>query len=187
MDAGLRPGDRRRPGAQRRVRALRVHHAASSGQFFRQFALTIAVSTLISAFNSLTLSPALAALLLRPRQKRRPHEAAAAAGVPAARRLAGLRVPGALARGRWPAAAARAGRSLADVRRLGAVGGRRARRRWSAGCSSRPLNRVLGWFFRRFNRGLRPRRPASTRRVVGGLLRVSVLVLVVYGGLLVLT
>src|SRR5207245_2919222 len=37
-----------------------------TGQFFRQFALTIAVSTLISAFNSLTLSPALTALLLRP-------------------------------------------------------------------------------------------------------------------------
>ena len=37
-----------------------------TGQFYRQFALTIAVSTLISAFNSLTLSPALAALLLRP-------------------------------------------------------------------------------------------------------------------------
>ncbi len=36
-----------------------------TGQFFRQFAVTIAVSTLISAFNSLTLSPALAALLLR--------------------------------------------------------------------------------------------------------------------------
>jgi hydrophobe/amphiphile efflux-1 (HAE1) family protein len=36
------------------------------GQFFRQFALTIACSTAISAFNSLTLSPALAALLLRP-------------------------------------------------------------------------------------------------------------------------
>jgi len=36
------------------------------GQFFRQFALTIAVSTLISAFNSLTLSPALAAILLQP-------------------------------------------------------------------------------------------------------------------------
>ena len=40
-----------------------------TGQFFRQFALTIAVSTVISAFNSLTLSPALSALLLRPRQK----------------------------------------------------------------------------------------------------------------------
>jgi multidrug efflux pump len=37
-----------------------------TGQFFRQFALTIAVSTIISAFNSLTLSPALAAILLPP-------------------------------------------------------------------------------------------------------------------------
>ena len=37
------------------------------GQFYRQFALTIAFSTLISAFNSLTLSPALAAVLLKPR------------------------------------------------------------------------------------------------------------------------
>jgi multidrug efflux pump len=37
-----------------------------SGQFYRQFALTIATSTLISAFNSLTLSPALAAILLKP-------------------------------------------------------------------------------------------------------------------------
>ncbi len=40
-----------------------------TGQFFRQFALTIAVSTLISAFNSLTLSPALTALLLRGEPK----------------------------------------------------------------------------------------------------------------------
>jgi gold/copper resistance efflux pump len=37
-----------------------------TGMFYRQFALTIAISTVISAFNSLTLSPALAALLLRP-------------------------------------------------------------------------------------------------------------------------
>ena len=40
------------------------------GQFFRQFAVTIAISTLLSAFNSLTLSPALSALLLRPRHGR---------------------------------------------------------------------------------------------------------------------
>ncbi len=36
-----------------------------TGQFYRQFALTIAISTVISAFNSLTLSPALAAVLLK--------------------------------------------------------------------------------------------------------------------------
>lgn len=37
-----------------------------TGQFYKQFALTIAVSTVISAFNSLTLSPALCAILLQP-------------------------------------------------------------------------------------------------------------------------
>ncbi len=36
-----------------------------SGEFYKQFALTITISTLISAFNSLTLSPALSALLLK--------------------------------------------------------------------------------------------------------------------------
>lgn len=36
-----------------------------TGQFYQQFAMTIAISTVISAFNSLTLSPALAALLLK--------------------------------------------------------------------------------------------------------------------------
>ncbi|WP_110693463.1 efflux RND transporter permease subunit [Salinicola halophyticus] len=37
-----------------------------TGQFYRQFAVTIAISTVISTVNSLTLSPALAAMLLRP-------------------------------------------------------------------------------------------------------------------------
>src|SRR5262249_30724953 len=40
--------------------------AGISGQFYKQFALTIAASTVISAFNSLTLSPALCAILLKP-------------------------------------------------------------------------------------------------------------------------
>lgn len=41
-----------------------------SGQFYRQFALTIAASTIISMFNSLTLSPALCKLLLKPEHAR---------------------------------------------------------------------------------------------------------------------
>ncbi len=45
--------------------------AGISGQFYKQFALTIAASTIISAFNSLTLSPALAALLLKAARARR--------------------------------------------------------------------------------------------------------------------
>jgi hydrophobe/amphiphile efflux-1 (HAE1) family protein len=96
-----------------------------TGQFFRQFALTIAVSTVISAFNSLTLSPALAALLLKPRNARRD-------------------LPGRL------------------------------------------LHLGLGWFFRLFNWTFR-RAANGYTRVVGLALRGSVLVLVVYGGLMALT
>ena len=44
-----------------------------SGQFYRQFALTIAVATILSAFNSLTLSPALGAILLKPHRKGEEH------------------------------------------------------------------------------------------------------------------
>src|SRR5882672_6284483 len=39
------------------------------GQIYRQFALTIAASVLLSAFNALTLSPALSALILKPKQE----------------------------------------------------------------------------------------------------------------------
>ena len=42
-----------------------------TGQFYRQFALTIAFSTVISAFNSLTLSPALASILLKSHQEKK--------------------------------------------------------------------------------------------------------------------
>ena len=42
-----------------------------TGRLYQQFALTIAISVIFSAFNALSLSPALAALLLRPRQKSR--------------------------------------------------------------------------------------------------------------------
>ena len=42
-----------------------------SGELYKQFALTIATATLLSGFNSLTLTPALSALLLRPTKGRR--------------------------------------------------------------------------------------------------------------------
>ncbi len=96
-----------------------------TGEFFRQFALTIAVSTVFSAFNSLTLSPALAAILLKP------HSAK----------------PDLLSRG---------------------------------------LKFSLGWFFKLFNAAF----AFGTRwytYAVGVLLRISVVVLLVYGGLLYLT
>ncbi len=42
-----------------------------TGRMYQQFALTIALSVIISAFNALTLSPALSAMLLRPRRQMR--------------------------------------------------------------------------------------------------------------------
>ena len=93
-----------------------------TGQFFRQFAVTIAVSTLLSALNSLTLSPALAALLLQPHGARRDP-------------LAWL------------------------------------------------LERSLGWFFRLFNRGFEIGTHVYAR-FVGMLLRVCVIALLLYAGLL---
>src|SRR4029078_6275779 len=42
-----------------------------TGRLYQQFALTIAISVIFSAFNALSLSPALSALLLRPRKKTR--------------------------------------------------------------------------------------------------------------------
>ena len=46
-----------------------------TGQFFQQFAITIAVATAISCFCSLTLSPALASLILEPHDEKRPPRA----------------------------------------------------------------------------------------------------------------
>ncbi len=147
------------------------------GQFFRQFALTIATSTLISAFNSLTLSPALAALLLRPQSEERANEALPRAFfalfgawvgwrflVPwLVLRLGGVSHPDVLA--------ATAGLLL------GALAG------WVLGL---PLNRILSTAFRLFNAGFNRATNLYTRSV-GMLLRVSGLVLLVYGGLLYLT
>jgi HAE1 family hydrophobic/amphiphilic exporter-1 len=42
-----------------------------TGRLYQQFAATIAISVIISAFNALTLSPALASLLLKPRKENR--------------------------------------------------------------------------------------------------------------------
>jgi len=154
-----------------------------SGQFFRQFALTIATSTVISAFNSLTLSPALSALLLRPREV----EAAAHDVLPrwlypvlgfwVGYEFLSPQTTAAIAA--WPEPWAANVQSV-EPWLTAAVAGVAG---WVLGG---PLNRVLAWAFRRFNEGF-----ASFTglygRMVGMLLRVSVVVLVVYGGLLLLT
>ena len=106
-----------------------------TGQFFRQFALTIAASTVISTFNSLTLSPALAALLLRARctDGRREMDCRPHAG-------AGTRAPGTRAPRSCPAWLT----PWAAAGRPGLTGGRSWPRDWQACSSSRPRPRVLG-------------------------------------------
>ncbi|HMF13140.1 MAG TPA: efflux RND transporter permease subunit, partial [Gemmataceae bacterium] len=155
-----------------------------TGQFFRQFAMTIAVSTVISAFNSLTLSPALTALLLKPRDK----QTAPPLPLLAFPLIGGLL--GFLFLTPW----------VEQLLELlpGDFTAPLAPFPWAAGAASavaaaivgltlaRPLNWLLFTIFRAFNRGFDFATGAYTR-TVGSLLRVSVLVLVVYGGLLYLT
>ncbi len=157
-----------------------------SGQFYRQFALTIATSTVISAFNSLTLSPALAALLLKPRVKgvfqALPWPAFVAVGGWAGYAFLGPEIPGWLASReihwdlatRWTTAAT-------SFKLIGLAAG--ALTGWVV---SGLLNRAFGWVFYLFNRAFDVATSAYTR-VVGGLLRISALVLLLYGGLLVMT
>ncbi len=157
-----------------------------SGQFFRQFALTIAVSTVISAFNSLTLSPALCALLLRHREKgvyqALPRIAFVAIG--------GLLGWGLLAPGSsiWDWLQQHAGGQAQLfvqhpiwVRAAGAVLGAVV-----VGLFGGLLNRILGMAFAAFNVGF-DFTTSVYARVVGMSLRVSLIVLLVYGGLLYLT
>ncbi len=151
-----------------------------TGQFFRQFALTIATSTLISAFNSLTLSPALAAVLLQPREKRRYEVLPWIVYV----------VLGGWASYAWllpcltpwlPILPLRANAAWWLVAAMAVAAGAIAGR-----LSAGPLNAILGRSFRLFNVGFNHVTNAYTR-AVGWTLRISVLVLVVYGGLLGLT
>ncbi len=156
-----------------------------TGQFFRQFAMTIAVSTIISAFNSLTLSPALTAVLLRPRDKANslplPWLAFPLIGGFAGWMLLAEPAEPLLARyggdiearfGEWaawlPTIAATA---------LGAV---------VLGATGPVLNRLLAVAFRTFDRGFRVATSAYVR-LTGGVLRTSAIVLVLYCGLLGLT
>jgi multidrug efflux pump len=147
-----------------------------TGQFFRQFALTIAVSTVISAFNSLTLSPALAALLLRHREKGK---------VEALPKGAFWLIGGCLGYlflTPW-LTGLDSGR-IVNVWVLAVVATALG---FAAGAMlAWPLNRALGGAFALFNIAFN----VATRwytRLVGLLLRVSVLVLLLYGGLLYLT
>jgi multidrug efflux pump len=155
-----------------------------TGQFFRQFALTIAASTIISAFNSLTLSPALSALLLRPREKGTgevlPRLAYALGGGWLVWELATPRLAAWLAG--LPALAPHH-LALLTVAAPWICGLAGALAGWLAG---RPLNALLSWLFGLFNDAF-GWATGWYLRGVRMLLRITVLVLVVYSGLLVLT
>jgi multidrug efflux pump len=147
------------------------------GEFYRQFAVTIAISTLLSAFNSLTLSPALCALLLKPhapgeKAEPLPRVAFPLAGAAIAYFLLAPHLRPWLANAGLPDWFAAVGAAV--------VGG-------AAGYSVRVvLNRLLGTLFTAFNAGFE----VATRGylvAVAGALRASLLVLLAYGGLLYLT
>ena len=169
-----------------------------SGQFFRQFAVTIAASTIISAINALTMTPSRAVMIFKTEEGGK--------GATSIRRHLPWWIFG---RG-WAAChlwlGPEPGRTscfpLAGRRRPGATSGS-TKGLGSPGASSalfrsrharpgfgwfiiRPVNAVLGAFFRAFNRFF-DRLTALYGKAVGKMLRLSVIVVVVYGGLLVLT
>jgi multidrug efflux pump len=156
-----------------------------SGEFYRQFALTIAASTVISAFNSLSLSPALAAILFRGHEH---GDAARSQPLPAA----GLALIGGLF-AIWlfeDLAVVRAGLAAAGVPNewwvwavrltlfaAGAV----------AGFAASPLvNLLLASFFRLFNLFF-DLTTGAYGAIVGLLLRLSIVVITAYIGLMALT
>ncbi len=168
-----------------------------TGQFFRQFAVTIAVSTIISAVNALTMTPSRAVLIFKTEQGAHGHEFKREAlpwwifgvlgglltvrlgpqylagwfGLPAASIGGGL--DGTAGELSWAATAAYFVPGLA----VGLVVG------WLI---IRPVNAVLGWLFRGFNR-LFDQMTGVYGFMVGKSLRISVMVLLIYGGLLGLT
>lgn len=160
-----------------------------TGQFFRQFALTIAASTIISTFNSLTLSPALSAKFLQERDKDT-HEALPRLAFP---------LLGAWLGYRWLAPWA-----TPHLENLLAMLPAQAAQQllpwagWIAACLAGatlalagwwlvlPVNWVMRWGFRGFDAAFKLSTNVYTR-IVRRLLRATFLVLVVYGGLLLLT
>jgi len=168
-----------------------------TGQFFRQFAVTIAVSTIISAINALTMTPSRAVLIFKTQEGAHGHEFKREAlpfwifglvgGLLTVRFCPGL-LSGLL---RVSVSASGAAEAAATSWRSWAVAAVDFVPGAVAGCFLgwfliRPVNAVLGWIFRGFNRffdGL----THLYGWTVGKLLRISMVVLFVYGWLLLLT
>ncbi|HEV8711979.1 MAG TPA: efflux RND transporter permease subunit [Candidatus Binatia bacterium] len=169
--------------------------AGISGQFYRQFALTVAVSTIISALNALTMAPARAPQLLKPHGG--DHQAGEREALPrlAIILIAGLLVylwgtpPVASWLGTILPAPGHPGGAEPAINPLALWGLRFVT--FGAGCLvgwglSPLVNRLLGRFFQAFNHFF-DRATSVYGRTVRGLLRLSVIMLLLYGGLLGLT
>ena len=163
--------------------------AGISGQFYRQFALTIAASTVISAINALTLSPALAAQILKAHDPHH-HEEREALPRPAIALLVGLILYSFLA----PKIGLSSGGHGHEAGDHGGPGvwvwmfrilvfGMATAAGWAV---SRWINRQLDRLFRGFN-GVFDRATNSYGGIVHGLLRTMAIVFCVYGGFLFLT
>jgi multidrug efflux pump len=174
--------------------------AGITGQFYKQFALTIATSTVISAFNSLTLSPALCALMLKghahggtEHDGREGHNQAEAAHAEALPRI-GIVVIGGLLSMIY------LGRLLGPAFGITAEHGESehaasATTQWVFRAAMFALGGVAGWFgsgyvnlglgkfFKGFNWTF-DRTITGYGRCVSILLKASVIALLVYGGLL---
>ncbi|MFO0808221.1 MAG: multidrug efflux RND transporter permease subunit [Gemmataceae bacterium] len=156
-----------------------------TGQFFRQFALTIACSAIISATNALTMAPARAVAWIKPHREGEPREAlpriayAALLAYVAGRFLVPFVLPhlkGTMAAGKYSEQLELAAAWAVCVVPGAIVG-------WLIGPV---VNRVLGWCFGLFNKSFDAVAGGYTW-LVGLGLRLSVLVLILYVGLLGLT
>ena len=169
-----------------------------TGQFFRQFAVTIAVSTIISAVNALTMTPSRAVLIFKTEQGAHGGHELKREALPwwifgvVGGLLAVLYGPDYLA-GRFGLPASSAGAGEAEV--SGSMSWAITAAYFVPGAVAggaigwliiRPVNAVLGWLFRGFNR-LFDVVTHGYSWTVGKLLRISVVVLLVYGGLVVLS
>jgi multidrug efflux pump subunit AcrB len=160
-----------------------------TGQFFRQFALTIAASTIISAFNSLTLSPALSAVLLRSRAKGGHEVLPRVAYIPLggwAGYAWGTPWLAAWLEKLLPLLSADRAALLVPITGWIAVTIAILAGATIGGLLSRPLNWIVNGSFHLFNVGF-DRCTNVYTWTVGRALRLSALVLLLYGGLLALT
>jgi multidrug efflux pump len=152
-----------------------------SGQFYRQFALTIAASTIISAINALTMAPARAVQLIRPRGEGHESEDHEALPRVAVALLLGFLIYWLFAGKVAALLGIKAGTSLWLVRgalfAVGAVAG------WLL---NQRINKFLLAFFKKFNRAFEIATEYYGRRVAT-VLRFAGVMLIVYGGLLGLT